>query len=49
LLITSWLLTLGKQINNIWAIVIREVIYQLVGYTFAIKFKDTFAKHFSPH
>ncbi len=29
-------------------ITIREVIYQLITYTFAIQFKDTFVEHFSP-
>ncbi len=28
---------------------IGKVIYHLVVYTLVIQFKDTFAKHFSPH
>jgi len=28
---------------------IGKVIYHLVAYTLVIQFKDTFAKHFSPH
>jgi len=36
LLITSWLITLEKQIENIQPITIGEVIYQLVTHTLAI-------------
>jgi len=36
LLMASWLLILGKQIGDIWCIVIGEVTYWLVAYAFII-------------
>jgi hypothetical protein len=38
-----------KKMNNIWPIMIRKIIYQLVALTLAIQFWDIFAKHLSPH
>ncbi len=49
LLVASWLLSLEEQAKGIQPIAIGEVIYQLIGHTLVIQFKDTFAKHFSPH
>jgi hypothetical protein len=40
---------LKKQVKGIRLIAIGEVIYQLVAYTLAIQFKNTFAEYFSPH
>jgi hypothetical protein len=40
---------LEEQAKGIQPIAIGEVIYQLIGHTLVIQFKDTFAKHFSPH
>jgi hypothetical protein len=49
LLATLQSLILQKQMGDIWPIMIKEVIYQVVVFTLATQFKDTFAEHFSPH
>jgi hypothetical protein len=49
LLVTTWLLTLDKQVENIGPITIGKMIYQLVICKLAIQFTNTFAKYFSPH
>jgi hypothetical protein len=49
LLVALQLLVLEKQIRGVRPITIGKVIYQLVAHTLTIRFKDTFAKHFSPH
>jgi hypothetical protein len=47
--VTTLLLVLGKQVEGVRPIMIGKVICYLVAYTLVIQFKDTFAKHFSPH
>jgi hypothetical protein len=49
LFVATWLLVLRKQARGVQPIMIKKVIYYLVAYTLIIQFKDTFAKHFSPH
>ncbi len=49
LLVALRLVALKKQVKGIRLIAIGEVIYQLVAYTLAIQFKNTFAEYFSPH
>jgi hypothetical protein len=49
LLVTSQLLVLQKQMENIRPIMIGEVIYWLVAFTLTIQFRDKFVKHFNHH
>jgi hypothetical protein len=49
LFMTSWLLTLEKQTNDIQPITIKKITYWLVACTFPIQLKYTFANCFNPH